>query len=130
MKYLSPTPRSFSTYECIVCNKPLKGRKDKKYCSLDCKNSYHLNMRYKMRNVIRPVDRLLHRNLEILNELWQEAGTLKFIVAIHRLERKGFKFNYYTSSYQNLKGKYYFYVYNFKWMKFGDEQVMIVKRQS
>ena len=129
MRILYATPHSYQITECIVCNKHLTGRRDKKYCSLACKNTYHANRRIEQLPVVGAVDRLLHRNREILVELWEEANNRKFIVPRTRLQRKGFKFKHYTSTYVNKSGKLYHYVYDFSWMAFTSGDILVVKRE-
>ncbi|MEM7371786.1 MAG: hypothetical protein AAF587_24435 [Bacteroidota bacterium] len=46
------------------------------------------------------------------------------------MDKKKFNFNYYTGSYVNSCGKQYYYVYDFAWMEFSDQEVLIFKRQG
>ncbi|MDX1407876.1 MAG: hypothetical protein R3330_07075 [Saprospiraceae bacterium] len=128
MKILDTSPRSYRLTECLVCGAPLRGRRDKKYCSLSCKNAYHTRRRIEQQPVVATIDRLLHRNREILVELWEEAQNRKFIVPRSRLQRKGFKFRHFTSTYVNKAGKLYHYVYDFSWMAFSSGDILVVKR--
>ncbi len=57
-------------------------------------------------------------------------GKNKVQLQINRmvLEKKKFRFKYHTHSNTNSRGKTYFHVYDFAWMEFSDEKVLIVKR--
>lgn len=113
--------------KCIVCEKEMKGRSDKKFCSIQCKNHYHRDLRQGMRPIVKEVDKILHRNYAILTELRRERKEVKLMIPKLELEKRGFKFNYYTGSYLNAQKKTYYYVYDFQWMEFSTQQVMILK---
>lgn len=55
--------------KCKICKKELKGRSDKKFCSIECKNYYHTNLRRVTNETARALDTILHRNRSILLEL-------------------------------------------------------------
>ncbi|MGB5464089.1 MAG: hypothetical protein WBM92_12035, partial [Aureibaculum sp.] len=55
--------------KCKVCKKNLKGRKDKIFCSIECKNYYHTNLRRVTDAAAKELDKILHRNRSILLEL-------------------------------------------------------------
>ena len=44
------------------------------------------------------------------------------------LERRKFNFSYITHYIVNSQGKVYHYVYDFAWMAFSDDQIMIVRK--
>ena len=46
------------------------------------------------------------------------------------LERKRFNFGYHTHTRTNSAGRVYLYVYDFAWMAFSDEKVLVVRRMS
>ncbi|MEL6389739.1 MAG: hypothetical protein AAFQ02_06230 [Bacteroidota bacterium] len=48
-------------------------------------------------------------------------------VPIAALEDKKFNFNYLTHYKVNSKGKTYHYVYEFGWMSFSDDSVLLVR---
>ena len=43
------------------------------------------------------------------------------------LDRKKFNYNYITKVYINAAGKIYYHVYDFAWMKFSDDEVLIIR---
>lgn len=112
---------------CKICNKRLVGRKDKIFCSVKCKNYYHVNLRKATTLVVKELDNILHRNRSILLEI---MGKNKTQCTIERvvLEKKKFRFKYHTHHHINSKGKTYYYVYDFAWMAFSDDRVLVVRK--
>lgn len=113
---------------CKICKSPIAGRSDKIFCSTTCKNEYHVKLRRATAEVVRETDKILHRNRSILLEEMGKNSQQKKIDRLI-LEKKKFRFNYFTGSYVNSKGKRYHYVYDFAWMEFSDQEVLIVKRK-
>lgn len=107
----------------------MRGRRDKLFCSVNCKNYYHSNLRSVTVKASKKIDIILHRNRSILLELLGKNGTQKKIKRID-LERKHFKFKYLTHFYKNKHGKTYHYVYDFAWMEFSDDEVLILRRNT
>ena len=116
--------------KCIVCNRGMKGRSDKKFCSVRCKNQYHRDLRQSIQPAVKKVDDILHRNYAICLELTKDLQDSKLMISKLELEKMGFKFNYYTGSYLNSQNKTYHYVYDFRWMEFSTQMVMIVKPEQ
>lgn len=44
------------------------------------------------------------------------------------LIRAGFDFTHFTGTYLNNQGKVYHYVYDFAWMEFSTQEVMVVRK--
>ena len=112
---------------CKICNKKITGRKDKLFCSVKCKNYYHVNLRKATAVVVKELDNILHRNRSILLEI---MGKRKIQCRVSRmiLEKKHFVFKYHTHQHTNNKGKIYYYVYDFAWMEFSNDEILIVKK--
>ena len=104
------------------------GRTDKIFCSIKCKSSYHRQLRAATKKITIGIDKILHRNRSILLEVMGKHKTQNKI-PITVLEKKKFNFNYVTKYYVNSKGKTYNYVYDFSWMTFGDNEVLINRRK-
>ncbi|MFN0215902.1 MAG: hypothetical protein ACKVT2_16710, partial [Saprospiraceae bacterium] len=66
------------------------------------------------------------RNREILATLMGESKKEMFDRAI--LTRAKFKWEYMTSIYKNKEGKWYHLVYDFAWMEFTDQQILVVRK--
>ncbi len=43
------------------------------------------------------------------------------------LEKKKFRFKYHTHTHVNSKGKTFHYVYDYAWMEFSDDEILIVR---
>lgn len=128
MKTLPTVSRSYSLTQCIICENELVGRRDKKFCSLECKNRYHKQRKVHNYHATAETDRRLHRNRTILIELSEEASSKKFVTPRNRLVRKGFSFNHFTSLSMNKEGKTYRHIYDYAWMEFSTTDVLVVHR--
>jgi len=114
---------------CKECGKVLVGRTDKIYCSKKCRNKAHYNLREIVSNDTQDIDKILHRNYAILlNEMKDVYGSKKINTLV--LSKKNFNFNYMTNYRINSQGKTYHYVYNFAWMSFSDNEILIVKNKA
>jgi hypothetical protein len=116
-----------NTKKCKICSKLLVGRNDKLFCSIKCKNYYHVNLRKVTALEVKEIDTILHRNRSILLEL---MGKRKGQVTIERilLQKKKFQFKYHTHQHVNSKGKTYCYLYDFAWMEFSNDTILVVRK--
>jgi hypothetical protein len=105
----------------------INGRSDKKFCSVKCKNYYHTNLRRVTELEVKEIDLILHRNRSILLEI---MGKITMQKKIDRtiLDKMKFNFNYHTHTTVNSAGKTYVFVYDFAWMSFSDNEILIVRR--
>jgi len=112
---------------CRLCKKPVYGRTDKMFCTVACKNEYHLRLRRATAMAVREIDKILHRNRSILLEC---LGKKKPQKRVHRslLDKKKFNFQYQTSYYVNSSGKMYHLVYDFAWLEFLDGTILVIRR--
>jgi len=114
--------------KCKICKKEIVGRSDKLFCSVKCKNYYHINLRRVTSVEVTEINRILHRNRSILLEIIGKSKTQKKVKRIV-LEKKKFTFKYHTHILTNSSGKKYYYIYDFAWMEFSDDEVLIVRRR-
>jgi len=114
--------------DCKICKKKIIGRRDKIFCSVECKNYYHTNLRRVTNISAQHIDKILHRNRSILLEI---LGKNQIQIKVKRLVlvKKKFSFKYMTHFNVNNKGKTYFYVYDFCWMSFSDDEILIIRRK-
>lgn len=115
--------------KCKICEKSIKGRSDKIFCSSDCKNVYHKKLRYASKIAAIEINGYLKRNYGILLEV---LGKNKTQIKVYRniLEKKKFHFKYHTHFQINSKNKTFFYVYDLAWMEFSDDEILIIKNRS
>ena len=119
-----PIPRP--VHHCPICGDKISGRKDKIYCSQECKTEYHNRRKKQILPISSEINKILYRNWVILQELYESIEKKKFFVAKSKLTQLGFKFNYYTTTHVNKEGKLYKYVYNFGWMDFSEKELMVL----
>lgn len=115
--------------KCKMCNAPFTGRKDKIFCSPDCKAEYHYKLKKVTQRAAKLTDKILHRNRSTLLEIMGKYTQQK-IVPKSALDRKNFKYEFVTGFYENEKGKRYHIVYDFAWMMSSDGMVMILRREK
>ena len=113
---------------CKLCNKALKGRSDRKYCSSHCKNQYHQQLRKTNATIVDTIDQFLHRNRAILLELLLEYNQQKMMISKTKLEKMGFRFSNFTGTHINSKGKTFHHVYDYSWMEFTSKEILVIKR--
>lgn len=111
---------------CRMCKSPMMGRSDKKFCSLECKNHYHIKLRQVTRKATHATDLRLHRNRSILLEIMGKKG-IKKKVDKAVLEASKFNFELVTGYHMNSRNKMVNYVYDFSWSTFSDRQVLITR---
>lgn len=105
------------------------GRSDKLFCSVKCKNYYHTNLRRVTNEAALKIDRILHRNRSILLEVLGKNLNRKKVSRLV-LEQKKFRFNYLTHFHTNKESKVYHWVYDFAWMSFSDDTILIIRKRS
>ncbi|MEO8823989.1 MAG: hypothetical protein ABI366_10500 [Ginsengibacter sp.] len=117
------------TSACLNCNKPLKGRTDKKFCDDYCRNSYNNELKASKNNLVRNINNALGKNRRILESFFNEeeeiAKTNK-----NKLLEKGFQFKYITHTYTNKKGNVYFFCYDLGYMPLDNDWYLLVKRKE
>lgn len=115
--------------KCKICNNRIYGRTDKIFCSVRCKNYYHTNLRRVTNIAVADIDIILHRNRAILLEI---MGKSKTQLKINRLvlEKKKFRYKYHTHFHINSRGKMYYHLYDFAWVEFSDDEILIVRKRK
>ena len=115
---------------CKLCKTKFVGRSDKMFCSVKCKSIYSYRLRSVTKVATQEIDKILHRNRSILLEI---LGKNKVQTKIERslLDRKKFNFSYITHYHINNQGKTVHYLYDFSWMIFSDQEILIkrIRRQ-
>lgn len=111
---------------CLHCGVEFTGRTDKRFCSVSCKNHYNFQKRKDTKDEVKEIDGYLHRNREILATLMGESKKEMFDRIV--LERAKFRFDYHTGIHLNKEGKTYHLVYDYAWMDFTNQSVLIVRK--
>jgi predicted nucleic acid-binding Zn ribbon protein len=119
------------TKKCLFCNKPLRGRTDKKFCDDACRNSYNNQQKAKSNysSYIRNINNTLLKNRRILEHILPaEEETVK--TNGDKLLQKGFVFKYHTHTYTNQKGNIYYYSYDYGYLPLENNWYLVVRRKE
>jgi len=102
--------------KCLWCNEHiLEGRSDKFFCNPKCKNALN-NKKNKEKNLVfKQTDKYLHRNWEILDELYSLSEGEKYIDRL-LLTTKAFRTIYFTGMEREpTTGVIKYIVYNYSY---------------
>jgi len=114
--------------KCKICKNEFLGRADKMFCSDSCKSTYHRKLRRVTKSATLDIDEILHRNRSILLEILGKNGVQKKVKRLVLVKKK-FQFKYSTHFHINSQDKMYHHVYDFAWMEFSNDEILIVKRK-
>jgi hypothetical protein len=114
---------------CLSCNKPVKGRTDKKFCDDYCRNNYNNQLKSGSSNLIRNINNALVKNRRILEEIFPGNEEIAKVTR-EKLLQKGFQFRYITHLYTNKKGNTYFFCYDVGYLPLENEWYLVVKRKE
>lgn len=116
-----------STRNCLECEKEIRGRVDKKFCSDYCRNAYNNKLNKDSNNLVRNVNNRLRKNYRILEGFELKEGKARTTKT--RLLDKGFDFEFITNIYTTKKGTIYYFVYDLGYLPLDNDFYMIVKRE-
>lgn len=111
--------------KCLECNEPLRGRADQKFCNDQCRSAYNNRQSVDSNNVIRTINRILKKNYFILIALNPEGKTTALK---SDLQKKGYRFDYYTSTYTTRSGRIYYFCYDQGYSELENNKVILVQR--
>ena len=114
--------------KCKICKNEMSGRSDKLFCSIKCKNYYHIHLRHASKKAAIRINEYLKRNHGILLE---QLSKNKTQVKVYRnvLADKKFRFKYHTHTAVNSNGKTFHYIYDLAWMEFSDDEILIIRQR-
>ncbi|MBA4197223.1 MAG: hypothetical protein C0459_06665 [Chitinophaga sp.] len=119
------------TKTCLNCNKPLKGRVDKKFCDDYCRNNYNNLQKSKSNHssYVRNISNTLLKNRRILENLLTPPK--QTVNCTHeKLVQEGFIFKYHTHTYTNKNGEVYYFCFDYGYRQLESNWYMIVKRKE
>lgn len=108
--------------KCLKCGKEFSGRTDKRFCSLECKNSYHNTQR--RQEYVNIVNAALQRNRLLLQKLLFNAQSTR-IIERKLLEDLHFRFDLITGYSRSSEGRVIHKVYEYNWIELLDDQISI-----
>ena len=114
---------------CLNCNKPVKGRTDKKFCDDYCRNNYNNQLKSNTINLVRNINNALGKNRRILENMFNEGEEMAKTTK-SKLLQKGFQFKYFTHTYTNKKGNVYFFCYDLGYLALEGDWYLLVKQKE
>ncbi len=118
------------TRKCPVCDAPVIGRSDKKYCSDQCRAVANNQFKQKTQKLIIDTNKRLRRNRTILKTL---SPVGKATVRKTVLENMGDDFLAFTALYLPSTGNLYYLCYDYGFspiVQRGIERALIITKQS
>lgn len=112
---------------CAECGLAVKGRSDKKFCDDACRSAYNNKINSKASAFMKTVNAVLRKNRNILHEFNPEGKTS---VSKKKLQKVGFNFDYYTSTYTNKDGKTYYFCYEQGYLPKEDDYCFLVIKKE
>lgn len=110
---------------CPNCKKEFEGRRNKKFCSVSCKNQYH-NEEYRNENIIVfDINKTLNKNRKILKDLFKVYRSSN--VPMSLLQAHGYNIKFHTHMFNAPSGAKYTMVYEVGFKTTFDDQVNIVE---
>lgn len=113
---------------CLSCEKPVKGRTDKKFCNDFCRNNYNNQLKAGTSNMVRNINNALGKNRRILDTFFGDDDIAK--TSQNKLLEKGFLFKYHTHTFTNKKGNTYFFVYDLGYLPLENDWYLLVRRKE
>jgi hypothetical protein len=115
---------------CLECGKQLVGRVDKKFCDSDCRAAYHNRNKSMGEETIRQYNSILRHNRRILRALCPQG---KSTVRKEVLEQMGYRFGFFTNTFQSAKGGVYYLCYDYGFtpiIESGIQKALIIQHQT
>ena len=115
---------------CPICNSPLLGRADKKYCSDQCRYLANSKNKIQSEQPIIEVNRALRKNRSILKKLCP-AG--KAVVRKELLIAMGYDVKFFSSLFLTSNKQVYYICYDYAFtplLEHNVEKALIVTRQD
>ena len=100
--------------KCLICDEEIYGRKDKIFCSTNCKSADQYEKIREKDLLFFRVDAQLKINRKVLKKHNRNGKTVLRREALHS---EGFDPNFFTHFRKTSKGDVYFYCYDFGFLK-------------
>lgn len=112
---------------CLDCGEVLIGRADKKFCNDQCRVSHHYKLQGDANVIIRQINNQLKKNRNVLAKLNPEGKT-KIKRAF--LEKEGFNFKLFTSTYTTRDNRIYYFVYDQGYLPLENDYFALVQNKE
>jgi hypothetical protein len=117
-----------NTPQCRYCGKPVRGRSDKLYCDVNCKNAFHNLTHQQDRRDVLQIDRILKHNRKILKDVLGDR--LKAQVPRAELIQQGLQFEFHTHQQKHSRNRSVTCCYEFGYVCLGEKKMLIVRLKS
>lgn len=111
--------------KCLHCNKVLKGRADKQFCDIICKNAYHNADLADGEKIYKRVLKILRKNRNVLKAVLGEKSSIE--IEMEKLIAQGFDNDYLTHSKESTPGKRYYYCFDYGYRMEPNGKAKVVK---
>lgn len=111
---------------CRACDKPIRGRTDKKYCDDYCRNNFNNRERAKTNQAVRAINLALAKNRRIMEGLILE-GEEMVTTTRERLLQKGFVFEYTTHTHTGKSGSRYCFCYDHAYLPLEKDTYLVIR---
>lgn len=112
---------------CLLCQKTIRGRSDKKFCNDYCRNYYNNKNKPPLNDFVKKTNQALLLNRKILEDLLEEKNQMK-IIEEEKLDRLGFQFELITSQKLNKSGTQYNYCYEFGFFPLHGNRLLVFRK--
>jgi hypothetical protein len=113
---------------CRYCGKPVRGRSDKLFCDVICKNAFHNVAHQQERRDVHQIDRILKHNRKVLKEVLGDR--LKVQVPRAALIQQGLQFEFHTHQQKHAGDKQLICCYEYGYICLDQERTLIVRLKS
>jgi|SRR5690554_895291 len=111
--------------KCPTCQNEFEGRRNKKFCSVVCKNQFHNEAYRNANDVVLNMNKILHNNRKILKNLFRIYRSSSVPISV--LEAHGYNRKFHTHLFDAPSGARYTMVYEIGFKNNFDNQVNIVE---
>lgn len=108
---------------CQECGETLRGRIDQRFCSDQCRTTFHNRQKAPPSELFRSINSVLRKNYRILRTLNPADKTR---ISGDVLRAQGFNFHYFTHQYRTQTGKTYCFVYEQGYLPLDDGSYALV----
>ena len=112
---------------CPICGTSFLGRRDKKFCSDNCRAISHQAEKQNQAPIIKQINTILKKNRDLLIKL---NTTGKITLFEDQLLKKGFDMQYYTHSFTTKTGRTYYFCYDEGYAFLEDGRVLLVRQKQ
>ena len=112
---------------CQECGEVLRGRIDQRFCSDQCRSTYHNRRKAAPSELMRRINRVLRENYRILCAANPKGKTR---VSGDFLRAQGFNFHYFTHQYLTQNGHTYCFIYEQGYLALEHDSYLLVVNES